>query len=67
MKTYGTIFGLLIAFFVWASPIKAQEMETLSKCQEAIAPIASMTAKGDTKKLHQALVEGLEAGLTVSK
>lgn len=42
-------------------------METLSKCQEAIAPIASMTAKGDTKKLHQALVEGLEAGLTVSK
>lgn len=67
MKTYGTIFGLLIAFFVWASPIKAQEMETLSKRQEAIVPIASMTAKGDTKKLHQALVEGLEAGLTVSE
>ncbi len=67
MKIYGTIMGLSITFFVWASPIKAQEMETLSKRQEAIVPIASMTAKGDMEKLHQALTEGLEAGLAVSE
>ena len=67
MKIYGTIMGLSITFFVWASPIKAQEMETLSKRQEAIVPIASMTAKGDMEKLHQAVTEGLEAGLAVSE
>lgn len=67
MKFYGTIMGLFIALFVWNSPIKAQEMETFSKRQEAIIPIASMTAKGDMEKLHQALTEGLEAGLTVSE
>lgn len=65
MKFYGTILGLFIAFLTWTSPIKAQKMETLSKRQEAIIPIASMTVKGDINKLHQALMEGLEAGLSV--
>lgn len=67
MKIYDTIMGLFIAFFVWANPVKAQEMETLSKRQEAIIPIASMTAKGEIEKLHKALIEGMGAGLSVSE
>lgn len=46
---------------------KAQQMDTLSKKQQAIVPIAAMTAKGDTEQLKTVLVEGLDAGLTVSE
>ena len=45
----------------------AQEMETLSMKQQAIVPIAALTAKGDTERLKTAISEGLEAGLTVSE
>lgn len=42
-------------------------MDTLSKRQQAIVPIAAMTAKGDTEHLKTVLSEGLESGLTVSE
>lgn len=38
----------------------------LTEKQAAIIPIAAFTANGDTAKLEQALVEGLEKGLTVN-
>lgn len=47
--------------------VNAQEMEILSMKQQAIIPIAALTAKGDTERLKTAISEGLEAGLTVSE
>lgn len=44
----------------------AQEMDTLSKKQQAIVPIAAMTAKGDVENLKTAISEGLDAELTIS-
>lgn len=49
------------------APANAQDMETLSKKQQAIVPIAALTAKGDTAHLRTAIVEGLDAGLTQSE
>lgn len=40
---------------------------TLSPKQQAIAPISAATAVGDIPKLHQALNQGLDAGLTLSE
>lgn len=45
----------------------AQEMDTLSKKQQAIVPIAAMTAKGDVENLKTAISEGLDAELTISE
>lgn len=47
--------------------VKAQEMNTLSKRQQAIVPIAAMTAKGDVENLKTAISEGLNAELTISE
>ena len=44
-----------------------QEMDTLSKKQQAIVPIAAMTAKGDVENLKTAISEGLDAELTISE
>jgi 4-carboxymuconolactone decarboxylase len=40
--------------------------ETLSRSQQAIAPIAAFAAAGDIAQLSTALNQGLDAGLTVS-
>lgn len=40
--------------------------ETLTACQQAIAPIAAFAAAGDLVKLNAALNQGLDTGLTVS-
>ena len=40
--------------------------QTLSAKQQAIAPIAAFTAVGNMPKLHTALNQGLDAGLTIS-
>lgn len=47
--------------------LNAQTMETLSKKQQAIVPIAALTAKGDTVRLKTAVAEGLDAGMTVNE
>lgn len=44
--------------------VNAQEMDTLNRRQQAIIPIAALTAKGDMEHLKTALAEGLDAGLT---
>lgn len=46
---------------------EAQEMNTLNARQQAIVPIAAFTASGDLDKLKPALIDGLEAGLTVNE
>lgn len=40
--------------------------QVLSARQQAIVPIAAFTATGDLPRLHAALNQGLDAGLTVS-
>lgn len=42
-------------------------IETLSKQQQAIIPIAAFTANGDLDKLKAALADGLDAGLTINE
>ncbi|MEP7297544.1 MAG: carboxymuconolactone decarboxylase family protein [Burkholderiales bacterium] len=44
----------------------AASAQSLSRTQQAIAPIAAATAVGDMPQLHAALNRGLDAGLTVS-
>lgn len=46
---------------------KTMNIETLSKRQQAIIPIAAFTANGDLEKLKPALVAGLDAGLTINE
>lgn len=70
MKLKTRILGLAMsAMFVIGgiAQTNAQGMETLSKKQQAIVPIAALTAKGDTEHLREALAEGLDAGLTISE
>ena len=45
----------------------AQEDNMLSKKQEKIVTISSLTAKGDLDRLKPELIAGLEAGLTVNE
>jgi alkylhydroperoxidase/carboxymuconolactone decarboxylase family protein YurZ len=46
---------------------EAQPMTRLNTRQQAIVPIAAFTASGDLDKLRQALIDGLESGLTVNE
>ena len=41
--------------------------QALSTKQQSIIPIAVFTANGDLEKLKKALVDGLDAGLTVNE
>ena len=60
--------AMLLLFFMGGfAQANAQQMDTLSKKQQAIVPIAAMTAKGDTEQLKTVLAEGLDAGLTVNE
>ena len=55
--------AMLLLFFMGGfAQANAQQMDTLSKKQQAIVPIAAMTAKGDTEQLKTVLAEGLDAG-----
>lgn len=62
---------LMTAFLVIFNNVKAQTAnigtKQLSKKQESIISIASLTAKGDLVNLETALVDGLEVGLTVNE
>ncbi|RZJ19747.1 MAG: carboxymuconolactone decarboxylase [Haliea sp.] len=49
-------------------PAQAQtSAASLSARQQAIAPISAATAVGDMPRLNQALIQGLDAGLTLSE
>lgn len=75
MKLKTQIIGMAVSAVLGMGGIpevEAQDMETyrkesLSRRQQAIVPIAALTAKGDTAHLKTALSEGLESGLTVSE
>jgi 4-carboxymuconolactone decarboxylase len=60
--------GLLLLF---SSAMHAQthtlESGLLTSRQQAIVTISALTAKGDLPKLHDALGQGLDAGLTVNE
>jgi len=58
------VIGGVAAILFATSPASAQE--TLSRKQQAIAPIAATMAVGDIAKLNASLNQGLDAGLTVS-
>lgn len=69
MKLYINMF---LAMLVFMSPILAissegKKMNKLSPRQQAIIPIAAFTADGDLQRLKPALIEGLEAGLTLNE
>ena len=70
MKLRTRITGIAVSLLLGTGGIaqaNAQEMDTLSKRQQAIVPIAAMTAKGDMEHLKGAISEGLASGLTVSE
>lgn len=68
LKTRILVLAVSVLFVIGGiAQTNAQEMETLSKKQQAIVPIAALTAKGDTEHLREALTEGLDAGLTISE
>ena len=62
---------LVMAFLGSTNPVKAQSNANasmnLDAKQQSIITIASLTAKGDLDNLEIALVEGLEAGLTINQ
>lgn len=47
--------------------LAASDEQGLNAKQQSIIPIAAFTANGDTVKLKQALVQGLEKGMTVNE
>ncbi|MND75009.1 Carboxymuconolactone decarboxylase family protein [compost metagenome] len=68
------IFGfkvMVLSMALFSHSIKAQDIEStgkkLSEKEKSIITIASLTAKGDLKKLKTELNTGLEAGLTVNE
>lgn len=70
MKNFTKIIVTLIITVVCISSIseaRAEESKTLSSKQKNIIPIAAFTANGNMPKLEAALIEGLEAGLTVNE
>lgn len=56
-----------ISFTAIAEAKNMEKAQPLDARQQAIVPIAAFTANGDLAKLKPALVEGLEAGLTVNE
>ena len=76
IKRYLLVWGLVcVSTWVGAqtsneqqqvSPV-AQRQATLSSRQQAIVAIGSYTGRGDLEHLSQALVQGLEAGMTVNE
>ncbi|MFV5702606.1 carboxymuconolactone decarboxylase family protein [Flavobacterium sp. XS2P12] len=68
------IFGfkvMVLSFALFSHYTKAQDIEStdkkLSEKEKSIITIASLTAKGDLKKLKTELNTGLDAGLTVNE
>ncbi|MEW6651503.1 MAG: 4-carboxymuconolactone decarboxylase, partial [Chloroflexota bacterium] len=49
------------------SEARTEENQILSDRQKAMIPIAAFTATGNMPKLETALIEGLDAGLTVNE
>ncbi|MFZ7128632.1 MAG: (R)-mandelonitrile lyase [Desulfobacterales bacterium] len=70
MKNFTKIIAKLavaVVCIVSSSDAWAEENKALSSKQKNIIPIAAFTASGNMPNLETALVEGLEAGLTVNE
>jgi len=72
VKTHLGIFSILIFLLVpiWASRSEGNAMsdsQSLSLRQQAIIPIAALTADGDIGRLKPALSKGLDDGLTINE
>jgi alkylhydroperoxidase/carboxymuconolactone decarboxylase family protein YurZ len=62
------LFGLLLPGVSLSSEEKSmKETSALSESQQALIPIAAFTASGELERLKPALIQGLEAGLTVNE
>ncbi|GAB3835376.1 carboxymuconolactone decarboxylase family protein [Hymenobacter jeollabukensis] len=61
----GAFTAALLLFFVMTTT--AQSTAPLTKRQQALVSIAAYTAKGDLPHLHDALAQGLDAGLSVNE
>lgn len=63
--------GMVLWFALFPNCTNAQDMEStdkkLSEKEKSIITIASLTAKGDLKRLKTELITGLEVGLTVNE
>jgi 4-carboxymuconolactone decarboxylase len=58
---------LLILVLTMINAVHAMSADLLDAKQESIVAISAFTANGDISRLHDALHEGLNAGLTVSE
>ncbi|ABA88329.1 carboxymuconolactone decarboxylase family protein [Syntrophotalea carbinolica DSM 2380] len=61
------LMTLMFSFPAIAEAKNMEKVQTLNARQQAIVPIAAFTANGDLDKLKPALVDGLDAGLTVNE
>lgn len=68
MKKIGKqiILGITIIGCLYGN-LYAETHEDLTAKQQGIIPIAAFTANGDLQQLKMALIEGLEAGLTINE
>lgn len=58
---------VIMGFTVVSEAKDANTERTLTAKQQSIIPIAAFTANGDTVKLKEALVQGLQNGMTVNE
>ena len=67
-KLFTLAAGLLLTMsFAAIAGAQAMEAQALNGKQKSMVAISAFTANGDLEKLRPALIEGLEAGLTVNE
>lgn len=68
ISSFVALCGIVILGFATLSEASESSMDqSLNAKQQSIIPIASFTANGDIGKLREALVQGLEKGMTVNE
>ncbi|RZJ93050.1 MAG: carboxymuconolactone decarboxylase [Hymenobacter sp.] len=67
MKRLPSLAAAAALFLLFSTSMNAQQPEPLTKRQQALVTISALTAKGDLPKLHDALGQGLDNGLTINE
>lgn len=62
-----SLFSVTCSFAAETDMVKTKDVEALDARQQAIIPIAALTANGDIERLKPALNAGLDAGLSVNE
>jgi 4-carboxymuconolactone decarboxylase len=62
-----SVFTVTLLLFLVMSAIAQPAAQSLTNRQQAIVTIAAYTATGNLSRLHAALAQGLEAGLTINE